>query len=164
MSSEQPARTWIPRDEYRKLKAETARTRAKEATRAHRANEEAKATLEKWAAARTKVISGTLALTYKVPWTFRVSIPPANCQHKTTISGCCRAKLAEEAADAGVKLRPMVTMQNGVVGTSTFALFLDALYAGKWSNESYAGRFGVDYPRGCADVNPPDNCPAYLRK
>lgn len=155
MSDERTARTWIPRDEYRKLKADEAHRKAKEAAQIHSANVKQRETREKWAAARMKVVIGTLALTYRVPFVFRVTIPPANCQNTSIISGCCRAKFAEQAADEGKVLQPMITMRDGIVETATLGLFLDAVNAGKWANESYAGRFGATYPPGCADPDKP---------
>lgn len=149
MSDEQTARKWIPRDEYRKLKAATNRSLAKEAARTHRANMQQKDLLEKWSAARTKVILGTLALTYKVPKMLLPLLPPANHSQNYSPPGACgRCLLAIQAADEGKVLRPMVSMQDGIVVTATLGLFLDALKAGKWSNESYAGRFDVTYPSG----------------
>lgn len=155
MDGKQAVQAWIPRDQYRKLKAATNRELAKEAARAHKIDMQQKELLEKWSIARTKVILGTLAQMYRFPNALLPLLPPANSSQNYSAPGACgRCLLAIQAADEGKVLRPTIMMRDGIVETATLGLFLDALNAGKWSNESYAGRFGATYPRGCADALP----------
>lgn len=149
MEGTQAAQAWIPRDQYRKLKAATNRTLAKEAARAHKLDMQQKELLEKWSMARTRVIIGTIARLRRFPTAMLPLLPPANWSQNYSAPGACgRCLLAIQAADDGKVLQPTITMRGDLVITATFDLFLNALKAERWSNECYAITCGVIYPSG----------------